>query len=426
MKNSKLIPWYSLQIVFLVIFSMEIAVDSKFYSASVARRSLITDLFVNYDAATKPAPKGERIDLHANLVLQHFDFQESDGSFHFVGLLDVAWRDPKLAWNPIDYNNLTRIPVRQKLIWVPDLEVYNNAPDKFLRMHHNGIVILEHTGMVLWSDNVEINMFCTTLMNDWPHDKHECKLSLGSWTYDGFELDFMNNTNPNGTIYFDEIDMTSMEYNIIEFGVERVATVYSCCAEPYITMDYHLTFERRCAYVIVFRMLTLTVVILSLLALRIETSYRNRICINGLNLIVIAMILIYFANNIGKFSRNTPLIVQFFSYSFILIALQQTITVFSIFATHAPHRGNLHPKISNFLRNSFVSYITPQKNFKILQIETGDWNDQIGDMTYQDISTLISADDAPYEWMKLASFIESNTLILFIVIYIILASVCFV
>ncbi|XP_054744610.1 neuronal acetylcholine receptor subunit alpha-2-like [Anastrepha obliqua] len=426
MGTSSIRFWSSLHFFCLVIFSTPLITDSKFYSASIARQSLITDLFVNYDPAVKPAPKGERIDLHANLVLQHYDFRESDGSFHFVGLLEVGWRDPKLGWNPIDYNNLTRIPVRQKLVWVPDLEVYNNAPDKFLRMHHHGIVILENTGMVLWNDNIELNIFCTTMMNNWPHDRHECKLSLGSWTYDGFEVDFMNYSNPNRTINFGDIDMANMEYKVVEFGVERISTVYSCCAEPYITMDYHLKFERRCAFVTVFRAQILTVIVLSLLALCLETGHRLKICINGLNLIIITFVLIYFTHLIGKISRNTPSIVKFFSCSFVLVTVQQILAVFSIFATHASYRGKLHPFISNLLRNSFVSYMIPRRNTLIAQRETGDLNTQFEDVALQEFSNLIFTDSTPYEWMQLASFFENFALILFSVIYSILATVCFV
>ncbi|CAD6998859.1 acetylcholine receptor subunit alpha-like 1 [Ceratitis capitata] len=416
----------SFKIFHLIIFSVIIATESKFYSASVARQSLITDLFVNYDAGAKPAPDGVRIDLHANLVLQHFDFRESDGSFHFVGLLDVSWHDPKLGWNPVDYNNLTRIPVKQKLIWVPDLEIYNNAPDKFLRMHHNGIVLLEHTGMVLWSDNIQINVFCTTGMSNWPHDKHECKLTLGSWTYHGFEVDFMKYSNPNGTMNFEEIDMASMIYKVTEFGAERVATTYTCCAEPYISMEYHLTFERRCAFVTVFRALSITVIILSLLALCVETGNRLKICINGVNLIIITFVLLYFAHHVGKFARTTPFIVKFFSCSLVLVTLQQMLTVFSIFATHASYRGKLHPTISSLLRNSFVSYLTPRRSMRMTHRETGDPSTQFEDVTLQEFSNLISADETPYEWMQLASFFESFALILFSVIYFILATVCFV
>uniref|UniRef100_A0A0A1WPQ1 Neuronal acetylcholine receptor subunit alpha-10 n=1 Tax=Zeugodacus cucurbitae TaxID=28588 RepID=A0A0A1WPQ1_ZEUCU len=418
--------WSALNFFFLFLFSVVIITESKFYSASVARQSLITDLFVNYNAGIKPTMEGKRIDVHTNLVLQHFDFRESDGSFHFVGLLNVYWQDPKLGWNPNDYNNLTRIPVRQKLIWVPDLEVYNNAPDKFLRMHHHGVVILEHTGMVLWSDNVEVNVFCTMHMSNWPHDKHECKLSLGSWTYHGFELDFMNYTNPNGTMSFEELDMASMEYKVIDFGVARVATTYTCCAEPYITMEYNLTFERRSGFVTVFRALGSTVIILSMLTLCIETGHRSKICLNGLNLILITFVLLYFAQNVGKFARITPYIAKFFSCSFVLVTLQQLLTVFAIFATHASYRGKLHPAISNLLRNTFVSYLTPKQKIRLAHPETGDVNAQFEDVTLQEFCNLISADETPYEWMQLASFLESFTIIIFSIIYIILASVCFV
>lgn len=63
---------------------------------------------------------------------------------------------------------------------------------------------------------------------------------------------------------------------------------------------------------------------------------------------------------------------------------------------------------------------------RLAQPEIGDVNAQFEDVTLQEFSNLISADETPYEWMQLASFMESFTIIIFSIIYIILATVCFV
>ena len=35
------------------------------------------------------------------------------------------WRDYKLAWDPLEYGNITEIRLPQKVVWKPDILMYN-------------------------------------------------------------------------------------------------------------------------------------------------------------------------------------------------------------------------------------------------------------------------------------------------------------
>ncbi|XP_037940756.1 acetylcholine receptor subunit alpha-type acr-16-like [Teleopsis dalmanni] len=420
---------FNIKYLYAIICTLLIAevLEAKFYSKAIAQTRLISDLLTDYDSGARPAPKDTRIDVCVNLTLQHFDFREQDGAFNFLGRLDMKWHDQKLKWDPKDYNYLTQVPVKQAAIWVPDLEIYNNVPDKFLRLHENGMIILENTGDVFWSSNIEMVAYCSTNMRDWPHDKHFCKLSLGSWTYHGLEVDVIH-SKPNASMKFESFEgKQNMQYKVTDFHAEHVSTVYACCTEPYITMDYHITFERQASFAIVFRMPAICIIILTLLSLSMEPWRSEKIWLNGVSFIIITFNLIYFAFKVGKFARRTPLIVVFYSWSLVLVTLASLISVFTLFATRSRLRPRMPRRIVALLKMPLIQLMIP-KNWSYEKHEhTTEVDAQhFEDVKLQESSNLINDDNAPYQWIQLAIIVERFTLVVFALIFLILGSTCFV
>lgn len=205
---------------------------------------------------------------------------------------------------------MSRININTKRVWVPDLEFYNNAPDKFIQMHGKGDVMVKNDGVVFWSDILEAQFFCSTDMSNWPHDKHECVLSLGSWTFDGLEVDIMH-FDPNSSISFNSMDMQNMELKMTKFNASYVAKYYSCCQNPYITMDYEMTFARMSSYAVIFRIPALCIILITLMALALEPNRSEKLFLNAISIVLITAQLIYFAKNIGNFTRHTPYVGEF-------------------------------------------------------------------------------------------------------------------
>ena len=356
------------------------------------------------------------------------------------------WVDKKLVWNPQAYNNLSRINISTKRVWVPDLEFYNNAPDKFIQMHAKNFVTVKNDGIVFWFDTIEAQFFCSTDMSNWPHDKHECTLSLGSWTFDGFEVDIMH-FNPNASITFSSIDMKNMEFKMTKFNASYVAKYYSCCQNPYITMDYEMTLERMSSYAVIFRIPAVCIIIFTLMALTIEPNRAEKLYLNSISFILITAQLIYFAKNIGNFTRYTPYIgefrntvktlfyfdfdvlfyfsVIFFSTSLVLVTLAQLLAIFSLFATRSSFKGCLPAFIEKQLNSPFALYLVPFEMKGNQPIETVG---QFAEVKLDDTSNLIdrNASTSSTDWWRLAKILNSLTFFAYSFIFLILASVCFV
>ena len=50
---------------------------------------------------------------------------EPDGTIHIFAPLFLSWRDPSLAWNVTDYENLTHVSVSRDRVWCPDVGLSN-------------------------------------------------------------------------------------------------------------------------------------------------------------------------------------------------------------------------------------------------------------------------------------------------------------
>ncbi|KAI8125471.1 Neuronal acetylcholine receptor subunit alpha-10 [Lucilia cuprina] len=411
--------WLILNLILISAFNFN--AGEKIYATDDTRNALLKDILNNYQPSARPAHANETIMLFVNIEIQHFDYREKDGAFHLVGLLQVKWRDPKLVWNPQSYGNMSHILISQRYIWVPDLEFYNNAPDKFIRMHRNGFVTVKNDGVVFWSDSIDVNVFCTADMKNWPHDKHECNIILGSWTFDGFEVDIMH-LEPNSSMTFSSIDMKNMEYKITSFSGNHTSKYYSCCLQPYVTMDYDITFQRQSSYVVIFRMPALIIILFTLIGLRMEPNRKEKLWLNGLSLILISWQLIYFAKNIAHF-HGTPYIVIFFSTSLVMVTLAQLLAVFSLYASFSNFKGYLPVFIEIFLNFSFTRYLVP---IETKNTDHSEANGQFEEVKLDDTSNLIDRNLSTNDWLRFAKVLNILAFLSFSFIFLVLSSVCFV
>jgi hypothetical protein len=64
---------------------------------------------------------------------------------------------------------------------------------------------------------------------------------VGSWTYDGFQLDLVNLSHSGDLSKYIE----SGEWTLLGMPVQRNVEFYTCCVEPYIDITYNVVIERR-------------------------------------------------------------------------------------------------------------------------------------------------------------------------------------
>jgi len=136
-------------------------------------------------------------------------------------LLFQSWTDEHLEWNPLNYGNLTQIQFHSTELWRPDIMAYNMYQSNPINCHcyylrrlndfefyiqliffhsadkgeidHFGntllIVYQEYNSTVIfWVPPASFQVRCNTDYLRWPYDSQFCYIYLGSWTYNGFDV----------------------------------------------------------------------------------------------------------------------------------------------------------------------------------------------------------------------------------------------
>jgi len=68
-----------------------------------------------------------------------------------------------------------------------------------------------------------------------------CKLKLGSWGYDGFQ---MNMTKRRRGIDLSNYQSNG-EWRLMKTLVQRNVVYYTCCPQPYIDITFYIYIQRR-------------------------------------------------------------------------------------------------------------------------------------------------------------------------------------
>lgn len=79
-------------------------------------RKLIQKLFTNYSKNQKP-PGSVQIKFALNLN-QIINVIEKDQIFLLNVFVDHEWFDPRITWNPADFNNITVLRISSELLWM--------------------------------------------------------------------------------------------------------------------------------------------------------------------------------------------------------------------------------------------------------------------------------------------------------------------
>ncbi|EFN76016.1 neuronal acetylcholine receptor subunit alpha-3 [Harpegnathos saltator] len=149
------------------------------------------DLFCDYDTGVRPDHYKTVTNVTVKLMPKLMEFNGHDGTLALHSWMAIYWTDLHLTWVPSDYNGVNFIHVKTYEIWVPDISVYNSGD---MSHDQNELPITEcvvfSSGTVTCVPAVKYISKCNPDFTYWPYDKHKCRITLGSWSYTGEEIDF--------------------------------------------------------------------------------------------------------------------------------------------------------------------------------------------------------------------------------------------
>lgn len=182
-----------------------------------AEQKLMTDLLASYNKNIRPSPK-----LTGDLLLyirQITSLDEKNQIMTSSCYFSEKWIDPRLKWNPADYNNVKMFYVPVKNIWIPDLMVVNTADSNgFLTVNDYNLASVFSNGTVyVLLTAISLRTRCKMDVRKFPFDTQNCPVTISSWgqTKDRIDFDTSTKNIDNNSYVINSVwDLTNITLNI--------------------------------------------------------------------------------------------------------------------------------------------------------------------------------------------------------------------
>ena len=170
------------------------------------------------------------------------------------------------------------------------------------------LAMVHNTGHVFWPPIVRLRSTCSIDITYFPFDDQICTLKLGSWAYDGFQVDVTNRSA--------SIDLTNYvsngEWELLDVIVRRNVEYYTCCPEPYPDVTFTLHIRRRTLYYtynVIIPCIMLS--ILTLLGFWMPPDGGEKVALGLTVLLSFSVFMLLIAENMPATSFYVPLIGEY-------------------------------------------------------------------------------------------------------------------
>ncbi|EDO42102.1 predicted protein [Nematostella vectensis] len=256
--------------------------------ASRNEKRLLEKLLTGYDRNERPVLNdNESVTVTLGLTLnQIVDVDEKNQLLTTSTWIRQIWYNPLLTWNVTEYGGLKTINVSPTIIWLPDIVLYDNN--------------------------------CPIDVKHFPFDTQYCPLKFGSWTYDGFRLDVVNESSAADLGKY----IPSAEWNLQSAESKRNVLKYFCCDEPYPDVTFTFVIRRRSLFYmmnLILPLVTITALVNVSFVLPAESGERTSLSITILLAMTVFMLVV--AETIPPTSDAIPLIAKFYMAGMIEMAV---------------------------------------------------------------------------------------------------------
>ncbi|XP_016342626.1 neuronal acetylcholine receptor subunit alpha-10-like [Sinocyclocheilus anshuiensis] len=283
---------------------------------------LLNDLFVNYTNALRPVEDTDNI-INVTLQItlsQIIDMDKRNQILTTYLWIRQVWFDAYLTWNNTDYDGLDTIRIPSSYVWRPDIVLYNNADDQFSSSMETNVVI-RHDGQIMWDQPAITKSSCKVDVSYFPFDAQQCRLTFGSWTHNGNQMDLHNALDSADLADFVE----NVEWEVQGMPAKKNIILYGCCSDPYPDITYTLHLKRRASFYI-FNLLIPCMMIsfLAPLGFYLPADSGEKVSTVLLALTVFQLLV---AESMPP-SENVPLIGKYYIATMTMITASTALTIF--------------------------------------------------------------------------------------------------
>ncbi|KAG7471248.1 hypothetical protein MATL_G00122370 [Megalops atlanticus] len=309
-------------------------------------QKLLNDLFANYTSALRPVEDTDEI-LNVTLQItlsQIIDMDERNQILTAYLWIRQVWIDSHLTWNKDDYDGLDTIP---EFFFTGLI-----ADDKFTGSMETNVVI-QYDGQIMWDSPAITKSSCKVDVSFFPFDAQQCRLTFGSWTYNGNQLDIHNALDSADLADFVE----NVEWEVLGMPAKRNIVLYGCCADPYPDVTYTLKLRRRASFYI-FNMLIPCVMIsfLAPLGFYLPADSGEKVSLGVTVLLALTVFQLLVAESMPP-SENVPLIGKYYIATMTMITASTALTIFIMNIHHCGPGAKPVPKWAKKLILQYMARI---------------------------------------------------------------------
>jgi len=289
-----------------------------------AERRLLEDLMNYYQKLERPvANESEAVQLKFGLTLQQImDVDEKNQMMMTNVWLNLEWTDNNLRWNESEYGNIADIRIPPSLIWAPDILMYNSASESFDGTYPTNVVVTSE-GQCTYIPPGIFKSSCQIDITWFPFDDQNCAMKFGSWTYNGFKVDFQLQSEQGDTGTF----IANGEWALLGVPATRNEVIYDCCPEPYLDITFEIRIRRRTLYYF-FNLIVpcLLIASMAVLGFTLPPDSGEKLSL-GVNLLLAIVLFSTIVGDMLPVTNSTPLIGTYFNAIMFMVASSVVTTI---------------------------------------------------------------------------------------------------
>ncbi|XP_075193809.1 neuronal acetylcholine receptor subunit alpha-10-like isoform X2 [Anomaloglossus baeobatrachus] len=212
-------------------------------------------------------------------------------------------------------------------------------------------VVIRYDGQIMWDSPAITKSSCKVDVSFFPFDGQQCRLTFGSWTYNGNQIDILNGLDTGDLTDFVE----NVEWEVLGMPAKKNVITYGCCSEPYPDVTYTLMLKRRASFYI-FNLLLPCVMIsfLAPLGFYLPADSGEKVSLGVTVLLALTVFQLLVAESMPP-SENVPLIGKYYIATMIMITASTALTIF-IMNIH--HCGPEAKPVPLWAKKFFLKYMS--------------------------------------------------------------------
>ncbi|XP_058395280.1 neuronal acetylcholine receptor subunit beta-2 [Diceros bicornis minor] len=243
--------------------------------------------------------------------------------------LTQEWEDYRLTWKPEEFDNMKKVRLPAKHIWLPDVVLYNNADGMYEVSFYSNAVV-SYDGSIFWLPPAIYKSACKIEVKHFPFDQQNCTMKFRSWTYDRTEIDLVLKSDAANLDDF----TPSGEWDIVALPGRRNENPED---STYVDITYDFIIRRKPLFYTI--NLIIPCVLITSLAILVfylpsDCGEKMTLCISVLLALTVFLLLI--SKIVPPTSLDVPLVGKYLMFTMVLVTFS---IVTSVCVLNVHHRS---------------------------------------------------------------------------------------